>query len=195
MYFSFLLDENRAVLYYLHMYIHLYKKGEMKMRTKEMVVGGLLIALAVIIPVAFGGVLSIKIPPFTATLAAHVPVMLAMLVGPQIAALTGLGSAIGFMVALGMPVVGARAATHIIFGLLGGVLIKRGMSFRNALIVTAPLHALMEALIVIPFGFTLYNAGVVVGVGTLLHHAADSAIAVAVAAVLGQRIFAVSARK
>ena len=33
-------------------------------------------------------------------------------------------------------------------------------------------------MIVLPFGFDLYTAFVVVGIGTVLHHLADSAIAV-----------------
>jgi len=40
-------------------------------------------------------------------------------------------------------------------------------------------------LIVLPFGFSLQKAGLVVGVGTALHHLIDAAIAVAVVASIG----------
>ena len=50
----------------------------MNNKIRQMVYAGLLTALAIIIPIQFG-FLKIIIPPFTATLAAHVPMMLAML--------------------------------------------------------------------------------------------------------------------
>ena len=66
------------------------------MKVKELVLGALLTALALLIPLAFGGILGITIPPFSATLASHVPVMLAMLVNPLVAFVVGAGSAFGF---------------------------------------------------------------------------------------------------
>jgi niacin transporter len=36
----------------------------------------------------------------------------------------------------------------------------------------------LEALIVLAFGFSLRDAGIVVGVGTLVHHVVDSVIAI-----------------
>ncbi|HHV56976.1 MAG TPA: ECF transporter S component [Firmicutes bacterium] len=148
------------------------------MRTRDLVYGALLTALSLVIPLAFGNYLRIYLPPFSATLASHVPAMLAMLISPAAAVLVGLGSALGFLVAMG-PVIAARAAMHAFFGLAGALLIRRGLSFRGALTATAPIHALGEALVVLPFGFTSYQAVVVVGVGTVLHHAADALIALA----------------
>lgn len=145
------------------------------MKTREMVVGALLTALALLIPLAFRGWLAIYIPPFTATIGSHVPSMLAMFVSPWVAFLVGAGSALGFLLTLG-PVVAARAATHILFGVAGAVLAKRGAKPWAALLAVLPIHALAEALIVIPFGFDLYKAGVVVGVGTALHHVVDAGI-------------------
>ncbi|MCH5138670.1 ECF transporter S component, partial [Clostridiaceae bacterium UIB06] len=40
-------------------------------------------------------------------------------------------------------------------------------------------HAVLEALAVIPFGFTMYKVLVVVGAGTFLHHMVDGVIAFA----------------
>jgi len=147
-------------------------------KTKEITIGGLLAALSLIIPLAFGGVLGIVIPPFSATLASHVPVMLAMLISPATAVFVGIVSAIGFLIKLG-PVIAARAAVHAVFGYVGAKMIQRGYSFPVALAVTLPIHAVLEAIVVIPFGFDFYKAFVVVGIGTMIHHTIDSAIALA----------------
>jgi len=150
-------------------------KGPTLMKTKQIVTGALLTAFSLLIPIAFGGYLKIYIPPFSATLASHVPSMIAMLVSPAVAVMVGLGSTLGFLLIMG-PVIAARAFVHVIFGLFGALLIKKGLSFQKALILVAPIHALGEALIVLPLGFDLYTAFVVVGIGTLLHHYIDSAI-------------------
>lgn len=158
--------------------------------TTAIAYGAILTALSIMIPLTFGGVLGIYLPPFSATLASHVPLMLGMLISPGIAAAIGLGSAVGFFVKLANPVIAARAAMHIVVGFTGASLIRRGSPFWLALLVTAPLHGLLEALIVIPFGFDLYRAGVVVGVGTVLHHLVDSGIALAVYSLLqSARVF------
>ncbi|MFZ7101651.1 MAG: ECF transporter S component [Peptococcaceae bacterium] len=149
------------------------------MKVKDLVLGALLTALALIIPLAFGGFLGITIPPFSATLASHVPVMLAMTVNPLVAFIVGAGSAFGFFLKLG-PVIGARAAMHAIFAVIGAYMFQKGYSLKTVLIATLPIHAFTEALVVVPFGFSLYKAGVVVGVGTALHHTADSLITLAV---------------
>ena len=154
------------------------------MHAKEVVYGALLTALALLIPLAFGGFLSVMIPPFSATLASHLPVMIAMLISPQVAVMVGLGSALGFLIKLG-PVIAARAAVHAVFGFVGAVAVKKGLSFGKTLILTLPIHALGEALIVLPFGFSLEKARLVVGVGTALHHLIDAMIALAVVASVG----------
>lgn len=154
------------------------------MRVREVVWGGLLTSLALIIPLAFGGILGITIPPFSATLASHVPVMLAMTVSPLVAFTVAAGSALGFLIKLG-PVIAARAAMHIIFAVGGAYLYKKSSSFPLVLAATLPVHAISEALIVLLFGFTLQRAGVAVGMGTALHHGIDSLISLAVFGVIG----------
>ncbi|GAB6117004.1 membrane protein [Thermoanaerobacter brockii subsp. lactiethylicus] len=148
------------------------------MKTREITIGGLLAALALVIPLAFGGVLGIVIPPFSATLASHVPVMLAILISPATAVFVGVVSAIGFLIKLG-PVIAARAAVHAVFGYVGAKMMQRRYSFPVALAVTLPIHAVLEAIVVMPFGFDFYKSFVVVGVGTMIHHTIDSAIALA----------------
>lgn len=154
------------------------------MKPREMIFGALLTALALVIPLAFRGILAIYIPPFTATLGTHVPSMLAMFISPWAAFMVGVGSTFGFALTLG-PIVAARAASHIVFGVLGAWLFRRQIPAWLVLLATLPVHALAEALIVVPFGFSLYDAGVVVGVGTALHHGMDAAIALMLAKTLG----------
>lgn len=148
--------------------------------SRELVTAALLAALAIVIPLAFGGVLTLSVPPFTATVASHVPVMLAMMVSPFAALMSGLASALGFFLRLGQPVVAARAAVHAVFALAGAFLVRRGWRLGPVLLAVLPLHALGEALIVLPFGWTLAKAGVVVAIGTALHHLIDSVLALAV---------------
>ena len=153
------------------------------MKTKEMIYGAILTSLSLFIPLAFGGFLGITLPPFSATLASHVPVMVAMTISPLTAFAVASGSALGFLIKLG-PVIAARASMHILFGVAGAILYKKGMGLSKVLLITLPLHAISEALIVIPFGFDLYKAGVVIGVGTGIHHILDSIITLFLAAIL-----------
>ena len=146
-------------------------------KIKQMAYAGLLTALAIIIPVQFG-FLKIYIPPFSATLAAHVPMMLSMLVSPFVAVVVGIGSTIGFIIAGTPAPVVARAATHIVVGFIGAKIILKKKSYVEAILITAPIHGLLEALVVIPFiGLNVYQLLVVTAIGGILHHSADSVIA------------------
>lgn len=147
---------------------------ETKIDTKKLALTALLTALAIIIP--FAVFFKVIIPPFSATLGSHVPMFIAMLLGPKVAVMTGLGSAFGFFLNLG-PLVGARAFMHVFVGLAGAKLIQNGMSFGKVSLITAPLHGLLEVLVVMPFiGFDVYNLLIITGVGTVLHHGADAFI-------------------
>jgi niacin transporter len=148
------------------------------MKLREITTGAVLTALAIIIPIQFA-FLKIIIPPFTATLASHVPMFIAMVINPTVAVMVGVGSTIGFL--LTSPAyIAARAASHIVVGLIGAMLIKKGKPMLAAFAITAPIHAVIEALAVIPFGWTAYQVLVVTGVGTLIHHTVDAAIATSV---------------
>jgi len=150
------------------------------MKTKDLAIGGLLAAVAVMIPMLFAGTpLSVVIPPFSATIASHVPVMLAMAISPSVAIFVGIGSAIGFAMRLPM-VIAARALMHVIFGGVGAYAYKKGMPFWMVFLITMPIHALSEALVVIPFGFDMYQAFFVTGLGTMMHHLVDAFITLAV---------------
>ncbi|MDQ7842317.1 MAG: ECF transporter S component [Armatimonadota bacterium] len=151
------------------------------MKPREIAVGGLLTALALLIPFAFRGTpLQLFIPTlqYSATFASHVPSMLAMLVGPAVAAMVGVGSALGFTITLN-PVIGARAFTHAVWGVLGAVMIRRRASFWLALLAALPVHALGEGAVVWWLGPGL-QAGTLVAAGTVAHHTIDSIISLAV---------------
>ena len=150
----------------------------MRTTVKELLYGALLTALALLIPLAFQGWLQVAIPPFSATLGSHVPSMLALTISPWAAALVGLGSSFGFLLTLG-PLIALRAAVHILFGVAGALLYRQGRPLWQVLLLVLPLHALGEALVVLPFGFSWYQALVLIGVGTALHHLADSTITLA----------------
>ncbi|HHW70431.1 MAG TPA: ECF transporter S component [Clostridiales bacterium] len=151
------------------------------MKTRDIVVGGLLTGLSIMIPLVLAGTpLMVQIPPFfTATIAAHVPTLLAMAVSPGVAAMVAIGSGIGFILKVS-PIVGARAFTHIIFALVGAYYYKKGLSYNKILLFTAPIHGLFESLIVLPFGWNLKQAFLACGLGTIVHHLVDGVIAVVI---------------
>jgi niacin transporter len=117
--------------------------------------------------------------------------MLAMVVSPAVAVFVGLGSTFGFLVTLG-PVVAARAFVHVVWGVLGAILVRRGWRLWTVLVALLPVHALGEALAVLAFGFPVSVALLQVGVGTALHHAVDAGAALAVARVLGTTLASVA---
>lgn len=151
---------------------------------RQLAVGALLTALALIIPLVFRGWLQVYVPflGFSATLASHVPSMLAMFVSPLVAALVGIGSVIGFAITLG-PVIAARAASHIAFALVGAYMLQRGARPVAALAAALPVHAVLEGFAVWVLLQQMDAAWAVAGL-TALHHAADAAITIAVAGAL-----------
>ncbi|WP_097027324.1 ECF transporter S component [Clostridium peptidivorans] len=154
------------------------------MNLKNLVYAALLTALAIVIPISFG-VLAVNVGPFSATLGSHVPMFLAMFLGPVPAAMVGIGSAIGFLITKGA-VVAARAFMHTFVGMFGAYLLKKGVSYTKVVAITAPVHGILEALVVIPFGFTMEKILIVVGVGTILHHIVDGVIAFSVVKILSK---------
>ncbi len=157
------------------------------LKTKDMVITALLIAFGIIIPTAFGFLRVILPPAFTATLTAHVPIFIAMFISPTSAIFTAIGTAIGFFVAGLDMVVVVRAASHIVFALVGAYMVKKKMGIVLTGVVTALLHAIFEAIVVYIFlalGWTVSTEAFVkvafytTGIGTLVHHAVDYIIAI-----------------
>lgn len=152
------------------------------MTTKKLATSAMLTALAIVIP--FIVFFKVIIPPFTATLGSHVPMFISMLLGPKVAIMVGLGSALGFFLNLGS-IVGLRALMHVFVGAAGAILIRKGLSFGKAALITGPLHGAFEMLVVMPFlGFDVYDVLIITGVGTVLHHLADAFISYAIINVL-----------
>jgi len=162
------------------------KEGVIINNIRKLTYTGLLTALAIIIPLTFG-FLKVQLGPFSATLASHVPLFIAMFLGPGAAVMVGLASTLGFLVST-PAVVAARAFMHVFVGLAGALMLKQGVDFKKVVLFTAPIHGLLEALAVIPFGFTMYKVLVVVGVGTVLHHMADGVIAFALIKALSKSL-------
>ncbi len=159
----------------------------MQKNVTKMIYTALLTAISIIIPLYFG-FLRVYIPPFSATIASHVPLFIAMLISPGVAVAVGIGSAIGFSLTATPFVITARAAMHTFVGGVGGYLVKKKVPFKYVILITAPIHALLEALVVIPFGFSFTNALIVVGIGTVVHHLVDGTISYALAKVLAKNV-------
>lgn len=147
---------------------------ESREKVRKMIYAAILTAIAIIIPIQFG-FLKIQIPPFSATLASHVPMFLAMLISPAVAVFVGIGSALGFFITA-TPEIAARAAMHIIVGFVGAKIVQKEKNFTKAVAITGPIHGILEGLAVIPFGFTYEKVLIVVALGTLIHHFVDATI-------------------
>lgn len=157
----------------------------------QYVVAALLIAIALIIPTTFG-FLRVVIPPFTATIASHVPVFIAMMISPFVALLVGIGSTVSFLIA-GMPlVVVARASSHIVWCLIGAFLLKKKMGYVQVVLITMVIHGVYEGLISIPFMTTWNDQTIklilITAFGTMIHHVVDAIIALAIAKPLEKAI-------
>lgn len=90
-------------------------RGKDTLRSIDVAIAAIFAALAIAIPLFFQGTLQIVIPAvgYSATLASHVPILLSILFGPLVTGIVGAASTLGFLGTLG-PIVGARAATHIL---------------------------------------------------------------------------------
>lgn len=152
----------------------------MNTKIRQMVYAGLLTALAIIIPIQFTFLRFYVPPAFSATLASHVPMMLSMLISPFVAVVVGIGSTLGFLLAGTPAPVVARAATHILVGYIGAKIIMKNRSYVKAVAITAPIHGLLEMLVVIPFvGINLNFILIITTIGTMIHHSIDGIIAYA----------------
>ena len=158
-----------------------------KFSTKELVLTALLTALTIVIPIIFAP-LRIVAGPYTATIAAHAPTIIAMFINPTVAVLVALCSAIGFFMTAS-PIVAFRAATHIFFAAAGSYMLIKEYKLPVIISVTALIHAIAETLVV----YIGYKCGIVATndyslgffmtvtfFGTVVHHCVDFAIAFAV---------------
>ena len=145
------------------------------------VLTALAIAIAMYMP-------KIKIPPASYTLFSHVPIVISMFISPISAVFVSLGSTLGFFLALSdTPVIGARAATHIVWALIGAFIVKKIFNSKEdfkskrqwakyivlALVLNV-IHGFLETVIAYAiFGLGAYKSIwlyiLAVGVGTFVH--------------------------
>lgn len=169
-----------------------------KIDLKTMITAALLCAVGIIIPM-FSPV-KIILEPASFTLASHVALFIAMFISPFTAAIVAVGTTLGFLLG-GFPIViVARAATHIVFALIGAIIVQKKPSILDALwpslgfsFIIGVIHGLSEVLAVTPFylnsgmSAAYYSNGgfaktvvLLVGIGSILHSMIDFAIALLV---------------
>ncbi|MGI6031594.1 MAG: hypothetical protein ACOX7F_08850 [Eubacteriales bacterium] len=163
-------------------------------KTHQLVICGILVALGTLIPM----VMPVRIPfgPYTATLASHVPILLAAFLSMPITIGTAIGTTLGFILGGFAPVVVWRAASHIFFALFMALLFQKlgTRSFGKVLLIAlagSVIHAIAEvAVIAVDFSIAGVGQQVVNGqsytiqlflavtfLGTIAHHCMDFAIA------------------
>ena len=157
-------------------------------------ISGLLIAVGIIIPVF--SPIRIVLEPASFTLASHVAIFIAMFISPGIAVAVAVGTTIGFFIG-GFPlVVVLRAASHIVFSIIGSIyLLKFPLNMHSAIklrvfsFLVALIHAFCEVIVVSIFYFSGYasvayyqngflmTVVLLVGFGTVIHSMIDFEIA------------------
>lgn len=153
-------------------------------KIRNLTLAAMLTALTIIIPIVFTP-LRVVLGPYTATITAHVPVIISMFISAPIAAFVALCSGIGFFIS-STPIVALRAASHVFFAIAGAYMIYKKRNIFVTVIATALIHAIAETLIVYigclmgavatnEFGLGFYT--VVTFAGTALHHCVDFVIA------------------
>lgn len=125
-------------------------------KLRNLSIGALLTALGLIIPLFMPA--KIVIGPASFTLAAHVPIMAAMFFSPYMTAFVAVATTFGFLLALPVPLIWMRAATHILAMTAGAFVLRKypglvaqklGMQLFN--VVLAFVHAGLETLVVLGF--------------------------------------------
>ena len=162
-------------------------------RLTMLTTAALLTALAILIPLVMP---KIVIPPASFTLASHVPIMIGMLISPVVAVIVSVGSTLGFLIS-GLPIeITFRAATHVIFALIGSLFLwqhrdyTKGVKFQIFNVVIAVIHTLAEVVIVyllLTTGFShlagrdLASLLLILGIGGFIHSLIDFNIAMFIA--------------
>lgn len=151
------------------------------LNTKTIVNSGVLIALSIIMPY-FMPTITLSFTTFT--LFSHVPVIIAMFISPITGLLACVGTTLAFF--LKSPLhVALRAATHIIFVMVGSIMIKLGKGRKTWYyiiflgIMLGLIHAVSEVFAIFFYRLAMemelsaYYIIVEVGLITLMHHAID----------------------
>ena len=123
-------------------------------QTKSLAFTAILVAFGILIPLVMP--VKVVIGPASFTLASHVPVFMAMFISPQVAVLVALGTSLGFLLA-GFPIVIVlRAVSHLLFAVVGAVMIKKRPTLLEKPVLTFGLaiflnilHGLAEFIVVL----------------------------------------------
>lgn len=169
---------------------------------QKLTTAALLIAIGIIIPMF--SPLKIVIEPASFTLASHVAVMLAMFISPSVATAVAVGTTLGFFFG-GFPIIIVlRAATHVVWALLGSLWLSRHPGTLNSVaksqvfsLVVGVVHGALELMVVSIFYFGgltgdgtlntyLFTVLLLVGVGSVIHSMVDFVIALVVAKALSR---------
>ena len=134
----------------------------------------------------------IIIEPASYTLASHVVIFIAMFMSPVMAVLVVFGTTLGFFLG-GFPIVVVmRAASHIVFALVGSLYLHKvskeelsAVKLRVFSFFIALIHAALELAVVGAFffagnlagGFHVMSILLLVGLGTVIHSMVDFEIA------------------
>jgi niacin transporter len=160
-----------------------------------MTAAALLTAVGIAIPLM--SPVKIIIEPASFTLASHVAIFIAMMMGPATAAVVVTGTFLGFFLSAPLPIA-VRAASHIVFAMLGAFYLRRNPSTLNSAakthafsFVIGLIHGGCEVLAVCALYFNglwtanyqlgiVWGVGILVGVGSVIHSMVDFEISYAV---------------
>ncbi|MFV0413901.1 MAG: hypothetical protein ACK5L3_11675 [Oscillospiraceae bacterium] len=176
------------------------KSGSIQVLTAS----ALLIAVGIVIPMF--SPLKIVLEPASFTLASHVAIFLSLFISPLAAVAVTAGTTLGFFLG-GFPIVIVlRAASHIVFAVVGSVVLQRRPSVVQGTakaqlfsFFIAVIHAACEVAVVSAFYFGGSMAGGyyargfatsvlgLVGVGSIVHSMVDFAIALLILKVLARQ--------
>ena len=165
-----------------------------KQSLQSLCAAALLIAVGIVIPM-FSPV-KIVLPTASYTLASHVAIFIAMVISPGVAAAVAIGTTAGFLLG-GFPImVVLRAATHLVFTLLGAFYIQKTPDLlaspvraRAFSLVIGIIHGFCEVVVVTLFFFGgnmdatygfAYSVLLLVGAGSIIHSMVDFEIALVV---------------
>lgn len=169
---------------------------------RNLVVSALLCAIGIAIPMF--SPIKLVIPPASFTLGSHVATFIAMFISPPVAVAVSLGTTLGFLLGAFPPVIVLRALSHLIFTIVGALILTKTPHIlvsikKSALfsLLIGIIHAVCEVVVVTLFFFgtdmlseAFYNNGyvmsvlILVGAGTVVHSFVDFAIAIGIWRVL-----------
>ncbi|MEF9970055.1 MAG: hypothetical protein RR867_04340 [Ruthenibacterium sp.] len=155
-------------------------------RIQKMCIAALLCAVGILIPMI--SPVKFQIGPMSFTLASHVALFIALFISPAVALTVAVGTTLGFVLAGFPPVVVLRAASQIVFVMVGAYLLAKNPKIMQSAarifgfgVGLGVIHAVCEALVVTAFYFGgmemsggfVYTVLGLVGVGTLVHSMVD----------------------